>query len=194
MGFGQKVWKARNAKLGGRCTGIVKGRVESMFFCRGVWGTSPRKCLKSKAVSGAFQCFLGHFSPIPIPPPLPLKIFLFWFTLISRMVLGDGKKSEIRLKSEDSVPWKSAGLAVCTCPVRRNWAKCLGKKIKSRWTFQKCFYISQHTQNKSNFFFMFSKIEKCPARDPWFAEHFVGRISKTFHVLCRCTYSGFKLW
>ncbi len=54
MGFGQKVWKARNAKLGGRCTRIVRGKVEAMVFCRGVWGSSPRKFLNSKAVSGAF--------------------------------------------------------------------------------------------------------------------------------------------
>ena len=38
------------------------------------------------------------------PYPYPLKKILFRFTLISRMVLGVGKKSEIRLKSEDSVP------------------------------------------------------------------------------------------
>ncbi len=50
------------------------------------------------------NAFLGHCTPIPIPPPLIKKI-LFRFTLISRMVLGGGKKSEIRLKSEDSVPW-----------------------------------------------------------------------------------------
>ncbi len=68
-----------------------------MVFCRGISGSSPGKFLNSKAESDAFQCFSGHFSQIPIPP-LSLKIFLFRFTLISRMVLGDGKKSE------DSVP------------------------------------------------------------------------------------------
>ncbi len=49
------------------------------------------------------KAFLGQSTPIPIP--LPPKKILFKFTLISRMVLGVGKKSEIRLKSEDSVPW-----------------------------------------------------------------------------------------
>ncbi len=39
---------------------------------------------------------LGHCTPIPLPPPLQKK-FLFTFTLIARMVLGVGKKSEIRL-------------------------------------------------------------------------------------------------
>ena len=42
------------------------------------------------------------------PYPHPLKN-LFRFTLISRMILGLGKKSEIRLKSEDSVPWRRCG-------------------------------------------------------------------------------------
>ena len=37
------------------------------------------------------------------PYPRP-KLFLFRFTLISRMVLGVGKKSEISLKTEDFDP------------------------------------------------------------------------------------------
>ena len=48
------------------------------------------------------KAFLGQSTLLPIP--LPPKKFLSRFTLISRMVLGVGKKSEIRLKSEDSVP------------------------------------------------------------------------------------------
>ncbi len=48
------------------------------------------------------KAFLCQSTPIPIP--LPPKKILLRFTLISRMVLGVGKKSEIRLKSEDSVP------------------------------------------------------------------------------------------
>ncbi len=40
--------------------------------------------------------FWGQSTPIPIPPPLKI---LFRFTLISKMVLGVGKKCEIRLKS-----------------------------------------------------------------------------------------------
>ena len=107
MGFGQKVWKARNAKLGGRCAQIVNWRVEGLFFYRGVWGHSPRKFLNSKTGSGACQCFLGHFSPIPIPPPKNISLQIYTDLKNSRMVLGNGKKSEIRLKSEDSVPWLS---------------------------------------------------------------------------------------
>ncbi len=48
------------------------------------------------------KAFLGQSTLIPIPL-LPKK-FISRFTLISRMVLGVGKKSEIRLKFEDSVP------------------------------------------------------------------------------------------
>ncbi len=51
------------------------------------------------------------------PYPQPLRKFLFRFTLISRMVLGVGKKSEIRLKSEDSVPW-----AITLCCTRQSRA------------------------------------------------------------------------
>ncbi len=68
-----------------------------------VWGSSPRKFLDSSAASGALQCIFGSFYP-NTHTPTHLKKILFRFKLISRMVLGVGKKSEIRLKSEDSVP------------------------------------------------------------------------------------------
>ncbi len=50
-----------------------------------------------------FNVFFGVILP-KYPYPHLLKNVLFRFKLISRMVLGGGKKSEIRLKSEDSVP------------------------------------------------------------------------------------------
>ena len=51
--------------------------------------------------SNAFGVILPQY---PYPHLPPQKKILFRFTLISRMVLGGGKKSEIRLQSEDSVP------------------------------------------------------------------------------------------
>ncbi len=44
-------------------------------------------------------------APLDPYPHTPLKNFLFRFTLISRMVLGVGKKTEISLKTEDFDPW-----------------------------------------------------------------------------------------
>ncbi len=77
---------------------------EGYGFLQGVWGSSPRIFLNSRAASGAFQCFFGSVYPnIHTPTHPPTKI-LFRFTMISGMVQGVGKMSEIRLKSEDSVP------------------------------------------------------------------------------------------
>ncbi len=60
MGFGKKVWKACNTKLGGEWSGIVQenvqGNVEYLLSFRGVW------ILDLRAASGAIKCFLGQFS------------------------------------------------------------------------------------------------------------------------------------
>ncbi len=65
MGFGQKVWKARNAKLGGRCTRIVKGRVEGMVFCRGGF-------FEFEGRKWCIPMLFGSFFP-NTHTPLPLK-------------------------------------------------------------------------------------------------------------------------
>ncbi len=56
------------------------------------------------------SAILARCTPIPLPPPLQkgFQGFLFRFTLISRMVLGVGKKSEIRPKSENFDPCKKS--------------------------------------------------------------------------------------
>ena len=58
------------------------------------------------------NAFLGSIFP-NTHTPTSLKKILLRFTLISKMVLGVGKKSEIRLKSEDSVP--------CVCVEYMYW-------------------------------------------------------------------------
>ncbi len=79
MVFGQKVWKVRNAKLGGGFTRIAKELWRVWFLPpENFWSLGPQ-VVHSNA-------FLGHLTPTP-----PKK-FLFRFTLISRMVLGVGKK------------------------------------------------------------------------------------------------------
>ena len=75
------------------------------FLVGGSGGPPPRNFLDSRAPNGAFKYLFGSFYPNTHTPPPSLKKILFRFTLISRMVLEVGKKSEIRLKSEDSVPW-----------------------------------------------------------------------------------------
>ena len=87
----------------------------------GVWGPSPvgskwwspRNLMgfehmgvqgKAPESSGIFWQLSGSsHSPKPLQTTPPQN-FLFRFTLISRMVQGVGKKSEIRLKSEDFDP------------------------------------------------------------------------------------------
>ncbi len=53
------------------------------------------------------SAILSQCTPIPLPPPVKKNV-LFRFTLISRMVLGVGKRSEIRLKSENFDPCQSS--------------------------------------------------------------------------------------
>ncbi len=76
--------------------------------------------------------FLGHFTKIPIPPS-PKKI-LFRFTLISRMDMGVGKKSEIRLKSEGSVPCKSKSSNV-QIQIHEIWQKWLNSDFNPKPRF-----------------------------------------------------------
>ncbi len=68
-------------------------------------GPPPEIILASEVANGAFQCHFGSLYS-NTSTPSPLKKILFRFTLISRMVLGVGKKSEIRLKSENFDPCK----------------------------------------------------------------------------------------
>ncbi len=75
---------------------IGKGTLKGMDPCSGVSGSDPRTFF---GFEGRAWCFLGHFMPTPIH-----QKSLFIFILISGKVLGVGKKSEIRLKSEESVP------------------------------------------------------------------------------------------
>ena len=96
-GFRPKSLKARNSGLGGVCTCMLNGPQMKRRLPRGVWG------LVSRVAIGAFQCHFGSLYS-NTPTPSPLKKILFRFTLISRMVLGVGKKSEIRLKSENFDP------------------------------------------------------------------------------------------
>ncbi len=98
-GRGPKRLKARIAKLGSVWTCLLSqpqrkhpGGAPSEFFC--LLGS---QMMHSSAI-------LGHCAPIPLPPPLQIN-FLSRFTLTPRMVLGVGKKSEIRLKSENFDPW-----------------------------------------------------------------------------------------
>ncbi len=99
-GFWPKGLKVHSAALCNVCTCLLNERLrtwnETSSFGE-VWGSSPRNFLASWVANGAFQCAFG------LPPPLQ-KNFLFRFTLISRMVLGVGKRSEIRLKSENFDP------------------------------------------------------------------------------------------
>ncbi len=62
----------------------------------GVWGCSPEIFWHLGSQMLHSSAILGHCTPIPLPPPLQIN-FLSRFTLIPRMVLGVGKKSEIRL-------------------------------------------------------------------------------------------------
>ncbi len=102
-GFWPKSLRACNAELGGVCTCMLNEPQMKHPLRRGVWGSSPRSfwLLASQMVHSS--AILGHCTPIPLSPPLQ-KIFLFRFTLISRIVLGVRKKSEIRLKSENYYP------------------------------------------------------------------------------------------
>ncbi len=93
------------------CTQIVKGTQKDMVSRRGVWGPP----LENFWISG-LQMELFWVNLPQYPYPYPLKKILFRFTLILRMVLGVGKKSEIRLKSEDSVPCKG-GPSHKLCPI-----------------------------------------------------------------------------
>ncbi len=68
---------------------------------RGVWWSSPKNLLASVVPNGAFQC---HFGSLYSNTPTPSPSNLFRFILISRMDLGVGKKSEIKLKSENFDP------------------------------------------------------------------------------------------
>ena len=84
----------------------VKWTPNETSFFKGGRGVLPRFfwLLGSQMVHSS--AILGHCTPIPLPPPLQKNV-LSRFTLISRMVLGVGKKSEIRLKSENFDPWIS---------------------------------------------------------------------------------------
>ena len=76
----------------------VQGTIQVPSGIQGPWwgtgGKAPRSFLK-----------ISSHSPKPLQTPTPHKHFLFRFTLMSRMVLGVGKKSEISLKTEDFDPW-----------------------------------------------------------------------------------------
>ncbi len=92
-GFRSKSLKARNAKLGGIYACLLNEPQMKTLFQGGSGGAPPENLwlLGSQMVHSS--AILGHCTPIPLPPPLQKKI-LFRFTLISRMVLGVGKKSE----------------------------------------------------------------------------------------------------
>ncbi len=75
----------------------------NILFQGGCGGPPPEIFWLPRSQMVHSGAILGHCTPIPVPPPLQKKI-LFRFTLISRMVLGVGKKSEIRLKSENFDP------------------------------------------------------------------------------------------
>ena len=127
---GLKSLKVRNGELGGVCMCLLNepqmkhplsggpGNFLQKFF--GFWG---RKWCISSAI-------LGHCAPIPLPPPLQ-KNFLSRFTMISRMVLEVGKKSEIRLKTENFDPcYMTSVMRKLTC-LRL-------KKLANFWSSKLC--------------------------------------------------------
>ena len=67
------------------------------------------------------SAILGQCTPIPLTPPLQ-KNYLFRFTLISRIFPGVGKKSEIRLKSENFDPCLRKDQGKCDLTLRKKLA------------------------------------------------------------------------
>ncbi len=112
-GFPPKGLKAHNAELGIVCAWFLNGPQMKDPLSGESGGPPPEICwlLQSQLVHSS-AIFGSLYSNSPTPSPS--KNFLFRFTLISRMVLGVWKKSEIRLKSENfdpcwvSILWKIA--------------------------------------------------------------------------------------
>ena len=101
-GFWQKKGrKVRNATFGG-CTQIGKDTVKGMVSCRGVWGSSPRRFLDSRAASGANgpgswkkvrnQTKVWRFCPVHVTRPThakkKIKTWLKNFTAMSKFFPG----------------------------------------------------------------------------------------------------------
>ncbi len=109
-GFRPKSLKARNAELGGLCTFLLNEFQMKHPLSRGVWGAFPQKCFGLWGRKWSIPVPFGSLYS-NTPTPSPSKHFLFRFTLISRMVLAVGKKSEIRLKSENFDPCNYCALS-----------------------------------------------------------------------------------
>ncbi len=106
-GFRPKSLKACDAALSSVCTIACLLNEPQMhdLLLQGGLGDPPPEIfwlLGSKIVTSS--AILGHCTQIALPPPLQTN-FLLRFTLISRMVPGVWKRSEIRLKSENFDPW-----------------------------------------------------------------------------------------
>ena len=89
-GFRPKSLKARNAELGGVCMCLLNEPKMEHPLLREPGGPPPECSWLLGSQMAHSSAILGHCTPIPAP----LKKNLFTFTLISRMVLGVGKKSE----------------------------------------------------------------------------------------------------
>ncbi len=107
--FRPKSLKVRNTELGGVYTCLLNEAQRKHALSGGSGGSPPENVWSLGSQMVHSSGILGHCTPIPLPPPLQKNV-LFRFTLISRMAQGVGKNSEIRLKSEDSVPWASLAL------------------------------------------------------------------------------------
>ncbi len=100
--FRQKSLKACNAELGGACTCLLNDPQMKHTLSRG-FGGSPPEILWLLVCK---WCIPVPFLVTVLQYLYPLQNFLFRFTPISRMDLGAGKKSQIRLKSENFDPCK----------------------------------------------------------------------------------------
>ena len=73
------------------------------ILMQGGLGVLPQELFDIRDFKGCILVLLW-VALIKYPYPQPLQKIIIRFTLISRKVLGAGKKSEIRLKSEDFDP------------------------------------------------------------------------------------------